>query len=66
MSDAKPYGSVKVKKYECVGHVQKRMGARLIDMKKKKRHVHATGQVIKVSGRGRITAVLIIKASVIL
>ena len=30
MSDAKPYGSVKVKKYECVGHVQKRMGARLI------------------------------------
>ena len=35
-------------------------------MKKKKRHVHATCEVIKVSGSGRITAVLIIKASVIL
>ena len=33
---------------------------------KKKRHVHATGQVIKVSGKGRITAVLILTASVIL
>ena len=35
-------------------------------MKKKKRHVHATGEVIKVSVKGRITAVMIIKASVIL
>ena len=36
MSDVKPYGSVNMKKYECVGHVQKRMGAMLIDMKKKR------------------------------
>ena len=65
MSDAKPYGSVNMKMYECVGHVQKRMRARLIDMMKK-RHVHATGQVIKVSGKDRITAVPILKASAIL
>ena len=32
--DSKPYGDVTVQKLECVGHVQKRMGRRLRDVKK--------------------------------
>lgn len=33
--DSKPYNGVEITKLECVGHVQKRMGTRLRNKKKK-------------------------------
>ena len=52
--DSKPYGDVTVQKLECVGHVQKRMGKRLRDLKKNaKGRTLADGK--SVGGRGRLT-----------
>ncbi|KAK7106360.1 hypothetical protein V1264_017625 [Littorina saxatilis] len=52
--DSKPYGDVDVQKLECVGHVQKRMGKRLRDVKKNARGKKLSdGKVL--GGRGRLT-----------
>jgi hypothetical protein len=50
-----PYGpDFKIEKKECVGHVQKRMGKRLRDFKKKNSHkILADGKTI--GGKGRLT-----------
>lgn len=48
--DSKPYGDVIVKKKECIGHVQKRMGAQLRKVKKENKGL---------GGRGKLTAKLI-------
>ena len=53
--DSKPYGvDVEVQKLECVGHVQKRMGKKLRDLKK-----YAKGKKLadgkSIGGRGRLT-----------
>lgn len=52
--EEKPYGDVKIKKLECLGHVQKRMGARLrkvkLEMKGKK-----LSDGLPVGGRNRLT-----------
>lgn len=46
ISDAQPYGpNYLVKKRECIGHVQKRMGTRLRNLKKQH----------KLGGRGKLT-----------
>lgn len=58
--DARPYGNVDIQKIECVGHVQKRMGKRLRDLKKNaKGRVLADGKTI--GGKGRLTDVEIQK-----
>ncbi|KAL7304249.1 hypothetical protein TKK_0003443 [Trichogramma kaykai] len=59
ISEAKPYGkNYAVIKKECVGHVQKRMGTQLRDLKKK-----LSGQVLSdkkpIGGQGRLTAQVI-------
>lgn len=53
--DAKPYGSdVSIRKYECVGHVQKRMGTRLRNLRKDmKGKKLSDGKML--SGKGRLT-----------
>lgn len=52
ISDMKPYGNeFIVKKKECVGHVEKRMGSRLRNIKKEK----------KLGGKGKLTNVMIKK-----
>ncbi|XP_076621601.1 uncharacterized protein LOC143342005 [Colletes latitarsis] len=48
--DSKPYGDITVKKKECIGHVQKRMGAQLRKVKKENKGL---------GGRGKLTAKLI-------
>ena len=48
--DANPYESVQVQKKECIDHVQKRMGTRLRNLKKK---------VKGLGGKGKLTAKLI-------
>ncbi|EFN83709.1 hypothetical protein EAI_03180, partial [Harpegnathos saltator] len=50
-----PYGDVAVMKKECVGHVQKRMGSRLREYKKKNPGI---------GGKNKLTAKLIDKLSV--
>lgn len=47
--DKKPYDNVEVMKYECVGHVEKRMGTRLRKVKKEK----------KLGGKNKLTDKLI-------
>lgn len=50
--ESKPYGDVKIKKVECVGHVQKRMGTRLRKLKQTLRTtVLSDGKLL----RGRLT-----------
>lgn len=49
--DASPYEDVEVKKSECVGHVEKRMGSRLRNLKK----------TAKLGGKGKLTDALIKK-----
>ncbi|KAJ8936817.1 hypothetical protein NQ318_015284 [Aromia moschata] len=52
--DAAPYGEeLVVKKSECIGHVQKRMGTRLRNVKKQQ----------KIGGKGKLTDALIKKLS---
>jgi len=61
-----PYGpDVKIRKHECVGHVQKRIGKRLRDAKKKTYH-DSDGKVIKLRwcGKGRLTEAVIDKLQV--
>ena len=52
--DSKPYGEQGVVKEECVGHVQKRLGKNLRDLKQ-----HLTGQKLadgkQIGGQGRLT-----------
>ena len=50
--NAKPYGDVEITKEECVGHVSKRLGKALRELKKKKTPL-SDGKPL--SGRGRLT-----------
>eukprot|EP00117_Sycon_ciliatum_P011513 scpid61312/ scgid12962/ len=50
--NAKPYGDVEITKEECVGHVSKRLGKALRELKKKKTPL-IDGKPL--SGRGRLT-----------
>lgn len=54
ISESKPYGDTAVTKLECVGHIQKRMGTRLRNLKKEigsKKLSDGKG----LSGKGRLT-----------
>ncbi|XP_067205402.1 uncharacterized protein [Linepithema humile] len=53
--DAAPYGETVINKKECVGHVQKRMGSRLRECKKKNKGL---------GGKGKLTGKIIDKLSV--
>ena len=51
---SKPYGDTPIEKLECVGHIQKRMGNRLRNLKKKMgKNKLADGKTI--GGKGRLT-----------
>lgn len=54
VQESKPYGDVPIHKEECVGHVQKRMGCRLRNLKKQMK-----GQKLcdgkRIEGKGRLT-----------
>lgn len=59
ISDSKPYGDdVTVTKLECIGHIQKRMGARLRNLKKKSKGVKLSDG-LPLGGRNRLTDGLI-------
>lgn len=61
LNEEHPYGpGVEIIKHECVGHVQKRLGKRLRDAKKKTYH-DSEGKVLKLKwgGKGRLTEVII-------
>lgn len=66
--DKAPYGeTVIINKKECVGHVQKKMGTRLRDIKKKSVTIDATTGKNKRSslgGKGKLTAKMIDKLTV--
>jgi len=53
--DGKPYDALVVTKKECIGHVQKRVGTRLRNLKK---------QVKNLGGRGKLTGKLIDELSI--
>lgn len=53
--DGKPYNDLTLLKKKCVGHVQKRMGSRLRNLKKENK---------KIGGRGKLTAKLIDELSI--
>lgn len=55
VKDDKPYGNeVEIEKLECIGHIQKRMGRRLRELKKRSRGVKLEdGKVL--GGRNRLT-----------
>ena len=56
----KPYGDCEIQKYECIGHVRKRVGSRLRKLKKDyKGKKLSDGKVI--SGAGRLTDTMIDK-----
>ncbi|EFN60639.1 hypothetical protein EAG_00548, partial [Camponotus floridanus] len=55
IQDTKPYGNFAVTKKECIGHVQKRLGTRLRNLKK---------EVKNLGGRGKLTGKLIDELSV--
>jgi hypothetical protein len=59
--ESKPYGDqVEIKKLECIGHIQKRMGTRLRELKKNcKKTMLADGKPL--SGKGRLTNLAIDK-----
>ena len=51
---AKPYGhNVEIKKAECIGHIQKRVGTRLRNLKKSSKKILSDGK--KLGGAGRLT-----------
>ena len=50
IQDAKPYGDFPIIKKECIGHIQKRLGTRLRNLKK---------EVKNLGGRGKLTGKLI-------
>ena len=59
----KPYGQKVIKKFECVGHVQKRMGSALRKLKSSRgRTKLSDGKTI--GGRGRLAGELIDKLQV--
>ena len=51
--DSKPYGEKNIEKLECVGHVQKRVGTRLRNLKKQTKEALSDGK--KLGGKGRLT-----------
>jgi hypothetical protein len=54
--EAKPYGpDVSIEKAECIGHVKKRMGARLRTLRKKQTKDSKLGDGKGLSGKGRLT-----------
>lgn len=55
IQDAKPYGDFPVTKKECIGHVQKRIGTRLRNLKKEAKNL---------GGRGKLTGKLIDEMSI--
>ena len=55
---AAPYGDIEIKKMECVGHIQKRMGTRLRNLRKTLKGTKLSdGKTI--SGQGRLTEKII-------
>jgi hypothetical protein len=63
ISKAQPYGELKVEKFECIGHVQKRMGTRLRKLKQQLRGEKLPdGKTL--GGKGRLTDKLIVKWTV--
>lgn len=57
--ESKPYGNnVKISKLECVGHVQKRLGARLRNLRKTLRGVRLSDKKF-LTGKGRLTDAVI-------
>lgn len=61
VSDAQPYGpDITIDKIECVGHVQKRMGTRLRNLKTKMKKVKLSDDR-PLSGKGRLTNLAIQK-----
>ncbi|GFX61536.1 uncharacterized protein TNCV_2745111 [Trichonephila clavipes] len=54
IKEAKVYGDTEVEKLECVGHVQKRMGTRLINILKMSKGIKLSDGK-NISGRGRLT-----------
>jgi hypothetical protein len=50
---AKPYGDFEIKKAECIGHIQKRVGTRLRNLKKQNKDTLCDGK--KLGGAGRLT-----------
>lgn len=58
--DAQPYGpNVEISKIECVGHVQKRMGSRLMTLRNTLKTPLADGK--KLTGKNRLTEVAVKK-----
>ena len=58
VAESDPYNGVPVTKEECIGHVQKRVGSRLWELKRQlKGKKWSDGQVL--SGKGRLTNKLI-------
>ena len=53
LCSAKPYGDKTVNKLECVGHVQKRVGTHLRNLKKNMKGPLADGKIL--GGKGRLT-----------
>ncbi|GFW54963.1 uncharacterized protein TNCV_2785781 [Trichonephila clavipes] len=54
IKEAKVYGDTEVEKFECVGHVQKRMGTRLRNILKMSKGIKLSDGK-NISGRGRLT-----------
>lgn len=59
VAEAKPYGDCTINKLECIGHVQKRMGKRLRDLKNKTKGKLSDGKPL--SGKNRLTEAAIQK-----
>lgn len=59
VSDSKPYGNKNIDKLECVGHVQKRVGTRLRNLKKCTKEILSDGKGL--GGKGRLTEAAIDK-----
>ncbi|XP_059162951.1 uncharacterized protein LOC131946277 [Physella acuta] len=51
--DSKPYGEKLIEKLECVGHVQKRVGTRLRNLKNNTKEMLPDGK--RLGGKGRLT-----------
>ncbi|XP_025087597.1 uncharacterized protein LOC112560178 isoform X2 [Pomacea canaliculata] len=59
VSDSMPYGNKNIDKLECVGHVQKRVGTILRNLKKCTKEILSDGK--ELGGKGRLTEVAIDK-----
>lgn len=61
--EAKPYGpDVDINRIECVGHVQKRMGSRLMSVRCKTKNLLADGK--KLTGKNRLTELAVKKLQI--